>query len=545
MINILVADDEHHVVDYLTQMLESQEKDEWNIYRAFSGMEVLELFQRAKVDIALLDIHMPGLDGLEVAGRITEQWIGTHVIFLTAYDNFDYIYQAGKLNIDGYLLKTEDDNVILKKIEQTIEKIRHENSYVKTELQNQKQQILLEHIWHQEIIKELTGGFKGKRAKDAVSEEIGFPLEESRKVYVLFLVRQRKSCRERRESGMNRLLLKHQFFKKTFSGYFSYALWTQESGDDILLVQSNKEKDLSQLEHLRGMLQGIIDFYADNFHEILHIMLYYRELLFSEICQTLFQILGYDEILNKAGNAAIPVSLVIGKEELDEVEKEKNHYKEFQWELTSGELLFHLQKGDKINYFRILRRLKKDYSQCKSMHHLSAIGAYQTISLMLIEYIGKNSLESELALEMALYPLYYLNDFESWEQAFSYLEKLSEKLFNLQSENVLDKNQVLVRKVKDYIDRNCCKPINLSSISGYVNYNESYVSRLFKQVTGSGIAEYVNRVRLEKACELLKNTQESIQAIALETGFDTPQYFSNVFRKHRGMSPSEYRSLKI
>lgn len=536
MINILVADDECHVVDYLTQMLESQERDEWNIYRAYNGTEVLELLERVKVDIVLLDIHMPGLSGLEVAERITGCRTGIHVIFLTAYDNFDYIYQAGKMAIDGYLLKTEDDHVILERIEQTIDQIRQENSHLRTELQNQKRQILLEHLWQQEILRELIGNYREK-------SDAGFPLSAQQKVYAVFLVLQRRGFGERKDNTMDTLLLRLQFFGKLFSGFFQFVLWSQDNGDEIILLQPGQNKDIVPVDCLRGLLQNMVDFYTDNFRDSLHILLYYTALQFGEIRQAYIRALQYDEMLNKAGNTVLTLSRVIGRKELDELEGKRGDHGEIQGGQVSAELLLNLQKGDKGSYFRLLGKMKQDCSRHSSMHHLPSIVAYQTVSLMLIEYIRKNQMEQRLAMTVAVYPLYYLSDFLSWEQAFSYLEKLSEKLFALQSDNVLDRNQMLVRRIREYIKEHCCDPINLSSISGYVNYNESYISRVFKQVTGSGIAEYVNQVRLEKACSLLKETQESIQTIALETGFDSPQYFSNVFRKHRGMSPSEYRNL--
>ena len=70
---------------------------------------------------------------------------------------------------------------------------------------------------------------------------------------------------------------------------------------------------------------------------------------------------------------------------------------------------------------------------------------------------------------------------------------------------------------------------------------EVYISRLFKQINGMGISEYISLERINKAKDLLVTTSDSMQNIATATGFDTAQYFSLVFKKTTGVSPSEYR----
>ena len=84
--------------------------------------------------------------------------------------------------------------------------------------------------------------------------------------------------------------------------------------------------------------------------------------------------------------------------------------------------------------------------------------------------------------------------------------------------------------------------LNLMTLSDVVNYNSSYVSRIFKQTTNMNLSDYVTACRISKAKELLFNTGDSINIIAEKVGFDTSQYFCMVFRKEVGMTPGEYRN---
>lgn len=95
-----------------------------------------------------------------------------------------------------------------------------------------------------------------------------------------------------------------------------------------------------------------------------------------------------------------------------------------------------------------------------------------------------------------------------------------------------------------YINSNYQYPITLTSLAKLLNLNSSYLSLKFKSVNGIGFKEYLNNVRIGHAEKLLIETKKSITDIALECGFESSNYFGDIFRKRNGVSPSEYRKLK-
>ena len=104
---LLIVDDEHYIVNYLAALVEAHAPEDLEVYKCYSGMEALELSKTMKIHLALLDIRMPGLSGIETASRIRTSAPDFRVIFLTAFDNFEHIYAADKLPHSRYLLKTE------------------------------------------------------------------------------------------------------------------------------------------------------------------------------------------------------------------------------------------------------------------------------------------------------------------------------------------------------------------------------------------------------------------------------------------------------
>lgn len=126
MRRLLLVDDEPYVVDWLYEMF-SQETDlDLEICKAYTTQEAIEWLAKVKIDVVLSDIRMPGMSGLELIGYIRESWPLCRVILLTGHRSFDYIYQADKYTDVTYLLKTEDDDVILESVRTQLRAIEKE-----------------------------------------------------------------------------------------------------------------------------------------------------------------------------------------------------------------------------------------------------------------------------------------------------------------------------------------------------------------------------------------------------------------------------------
>lgn len=100
-------------------------------------------------------------------------------------------------------------------------------------------------------------------------------------------------------------------------------------------------------------------------------------------------------------------------------------------------------------------------------------------------------------------------------------------------------------EIFSYIENNYTKECSLSEAAKQIGMNYSYISRDFTRLVGMSFNEYVNLMRLNMACHLLKNTEYSITECSLESGFGSTHTFSRIFREHYGITPYKYRkSLK-
>ncbi len=98
-------------------------------------------------------------------------------------------------------------------------------------------------------------------------------------------------------------------------------------------------------------------------------------------------------------------------------------------------------------------------------------------------------------------------------------------------------------QILGYIEKNHSAEINLSSLSNSFGFSRSYIARLFKNELGMTSADYINKVRISIACELLCSSDLRMSEISRRAGFSEQYYFSRVFRRHCGMSPTEFRCM--
>ncbi len=146
---------------------------------------------------------------------------------------------------------------------------------------------------------------------------------------------------------------------------------------------------------------------------------------------------------------------------------------------------------------------------------------YEIIKLFKIKPYGY-----ELLIKGLLYRIF-------WEIFDKYIEKSKNKELSLKLERIKD---VLV-----YIDSNYQKTITLDELSKKGNISKFYLCRIFRDVLHISPIEYINKIRVEKATEFLRNTNMSISDIAFECGFNNISYFIKIFKKFMRTTPLKYR----
>lgn len=122
--NLLIADDENLELKVLEKTVKKHFVDELEIFTAGNGRKASQICDEVKPDIALLDIEMPGMNGIELAKYIKEKYAECIIIFITAYDRFEYAIEAIHIKAFDYLLKPWKEEKLCELINTAIENVR-------------------------------------------------------------------------------------------------------------------------------------------------------------------------------------------------------------------------------------------------------------------------------------------------------------------------------------------------------------------------------------------------------------------------------------
>lgn len=175
-------------------------------------------------------------------------------------------------------------------------------------------------------------------------------------------------------------------------------------------------------------------------------------------------------------------------------------------------------------------------------NYLQLNSYYYQVILLLINKYSENNMNDPEYVRRELIP-FALGKFNEYKQIeYSLLDMGTELI-----ENIRKKNQSLdlISKVCIYLQNHFSESITLNDLAQYFFISPSYLSHYFKSKKNLSVVQYLQEIRLNKAKELLKNTQLSIADIADQVGYPDSNYFTKVFRKELQISPSDYRKSVI
>lgn len=551
MNRILIVDDEHHIVNWIAALLDSITNPELEVMKAYSGSEAIDIMKRYKMDILLLDIHMPGMTGLQVAQAALSEWPTTRIIFLTAYDNFDYLYQATKLPGTSYLLKSENDTAIIEQIRKTVQEILAEREANNILAQAGTQKLMLEHIMQQESLRRLVYGFSSVESSNTSYEfpTSAFSLNFEKPVYILYTRFTGVVFRIRAKhytEGMVAAALTHT--ANITACKFAFSMLELDAESMLWFFQDTRpqpaQTEIPALDILKNISDDLMSLLERLSHRCTINLLVDEAVSEKDLHHLLYQIQQYSDYHFLSCSQTLSFCTIISRKYLSVPACNSSVSMKQLPSPHTEELSFYLQQKDRNAYMALLTEISTQYTSRNSMHDITVIQVYFSISMILMQYICQYHLKEKLALVTAIYPLYYLNDFHSWKEAFSYLLTVSEKIFSLITTVESNSNEHIVSSIERYITEHISESLSLSEIAGTINYNAAYISRLYKKARGISLFEYITQSRIRLAANLLTTTNDSIQSIATKTGYDTAQYFSIAFKKETGLSPRDYRNLK-
>ena len=520
MYRIILADDEGLELESLQFMLGKAFGDECQIETAKTGRAVIELSERFHPDIAIMDIRMPGINGIDAMREIRRFNTSVRFIVLSAYDSFDYAKESIALGVSCYLTKPVHRDSIVDAMRRAMSEIDAERSRLS----------------------------KNLRLREKLENAI--PMLEAGLIDAILLRRDNHTMLTDYTSLLD---------VEEDGGYFIVVDFQSsgEAGSSLEMVNVYERakqviaellrRAVTQLSSNRLLTVVFCRLPKDEYENRVQVLERVRELKkrLSEITDLPIAV-GIGGVLPLARLADSYDQAIAA---LDRRISSVAHFNDLplskQWEegYPSDEeyTMYEVAELGDVNatcdhanaFFSWMARYHADHPMDVKLKVLELV--------MRVEYIAFHTggqtyhfmqrqgyMETVIATDD-------LEELRRW-----YLNKI-----RVATENVVaDKektSQTIVEQARDYIEKHFAQDITLNSISREMHVSPYYFSKLYKATTGQNFIEYLTRLRMESAKTKLVNTNQSVKEICLSIGYSDPNYFSRSFKKYAGLSPSEYR----
>jgi two-component system, response regulator YesN len=553
MYRLLVVDDEAVIADGLCEVLQGVPELELDVYKAYSGHEAVKLFDKTRFDIVLTDIRMPEMDGLQLLEEIRAKWPKCRVIFLTGYHEFSYVYTAIQHEAVNYLLKTEGYDKVIQTVAQTVGDMeaewRAEALLEQAREQSEKAKELLRKDF-------LYGVLKGRIDAEEVNRQqfadLDVPLRAEDPVLLLLGRVNVASGGTTYSDRMRRLYRVRTVARSYLSSHAVFVDYVHEQQDLVWLLQplqgSADESPNAKNEawptlstFLKGSLELVQAACKESSGGELSLVLDDSPVTWADAAERFAQ-------LNMLMNYRIGQShgLLLGTQAARrDSDAESHRPNRLRVRPAVLDLLTErLEQGKRDEYARTLDEATAALRELESMHHAGAQELYYAIAMILFSYMNRWGLTEEAAAAIGLHKLMRPAEHESWPAAIAYLGKVGEVLFKLQNQEEERRADAVIAMIQKHIQNHLHDPneISLVRLADLAFFNPSYLSRLFKQVSGINLSEYIADARLTRAKRLLEDPNLKIQEVADRLGYGTATNFTRSFRKATNMTPQDYRA---
>ncbi|GHH97846.1 response regulator [Neobacillus kokaensis] len=521
MYKIIIVDDEKNIRDRLAQFFPWTEVGFKVAGTAENGTEALELIKQERPHAVLTDVLMPEMTGLELAKEAGKAFPDIKMVILSAYDDFKYAQDAIQYGVKGYLLKPLMKNDFYDCFTKLAEQIREDEEVKKASQQSEKwnaEEVMLLDLIKGNNVNSYTNRWTSDSFRIAI---ISF--ERLFKEASTFSMRQRIT--EYAADFWNRYQTPILFYGNSLILLISEPKFLTKKAlmpDIKLFIDSLGENLGSLFKDIQSFAVGVGN--PAPFKEICRS---YNEAVYAysyKYFNDYETVIFYEDlpISDDKGNQKPLQSFM-----LDHV---KNMEQQLMESMKTGEIAIvtNLVNG----FFDELKRS----GRLQIADIRSSCSELMIILMFTMKEKGfsLSSIDHQQVLGR-IYEIDSLKELKRWLTQM--LEAIS---FDLLNKDERDLNRY-VQMAKEYVKENYQERITLEDISQRLFLHQAYFSAIFKKETGQNFIDYINKVRVEKAAQLLRKTDYKIKVISDMVGFQSHSYFNKVFKNETGVTPVVFR----
>ena len=520
---ILLVDDEEEVIQAIIRKINWEELGFSVVGYADNGIKALEMIEESQPDVVMTDIKMPYMDGMELCSHIRREYPAMKIVLFTGFDEFEYAKEAVHLEVEEYILKPVNSVELINIF--TKLKIKLDQ-----EISERRSMEKLEH-YYTESLPLLQANFcstliEGRIHEDELQKYLSdYQISLPGPLYCCLVIHMSSS---QIPENMNSLFLaasvqkqaEDRLGKRWKAKCFPYL------GNSVLFAQINNENDCDRFCKYVNRMMGTV--------------------VTVGIGQVCSQILDLAQSYN-AAREAVSYRAVYGASRAINI-KEIAPKESGEPCFTNDMELLNLFKKIRLNSEEEIVEAVDQYIESISFP-LKSLQQHHVVIMELVTALFRFSVNNDIAAEgvggdigilygklLELEP----DALRKWLTDISLC--FSENLVTARSRST----QSFVSKAKEHVRSQYADvQLSLAQICERLGVSNSYFSTVFKKETGKSFVSYVTDYRMEQAARLLIETNEKSYVIAQKVGYTDPNYFSYVFKRKFGVSPSKYRAEHI
>lgn len=535
MYKVMIVDDEDLIVSLIQKLIDWEKYDMAVVGTASNGIDALTEVQRVQPDIVIVDVRMPGYDGITFMQKLREINTRIKFIVISGHKKFEYAKSAMKYNVEDYLIKPINKS----ELEHILQKLQHK---LTGELQSETiQQTLSSELTasHRQLHSYfLEAFFQGTLPLSKLTEEeinqtyfTTFSPGQYCGIIIKLDARNTKLDSVFIETLLTRI--SEQFHKS--ASCICHEILSRPSTDSLQVICNyppDKQADFMNLQkelfsHIKDILCKFEDIqltfgfgsFRDTLKDAQKSLNEAHHCIMARISLGTQKSIFYSDLKEDPGISPIiltDTSLVKWNESLRSFETNQmkvqllNFYS-FAEKYKYQDNLIYQKITDKLHrsfydYIVKIDLCKKNYSEFVSEFQQASCWAFTGKML-----------------------------------ADAFISQIDSYISQYISEDSKDSNPA-IRIAKKYIAENYQSNISMSSMAELVNLSAVYFSVLFKREVGTNFLDYLNQYRLEASKKLLKQVKYNINEVAALSGFQDSRYFSKLFKKTFGITPTDYRN---
>lgn len=526
MIKVLIVDDEVLVRIGIKTLLPWEENGFTLIGEAENGKDALRILEKTSCDIALIDISMPEMNGLELMEAIRDRWPHMKNIVLSNHHEFEYVQRALRLGAADYIIKL------------TI-----------------KRDELLQKL------KDLKLEIEANQEKNRDEAKLSYKLEQY--------------GREIKEKRIRDLLVKHSTRQEMLRTLNDFQISGLDKQLQVALCRIDNYEHI--VEQNKFQSEQLLNFTIANVMG--EIVKKHGELEYAEIGDGTFALLGEtikSDMLKEIAGAIrtfIHLSTSLGVSDLfhditdlraayNQAEKALNHrFYQGNGHIILFSRLPSMKSPDKLppvfpdlqkslelwDMHKLLAQLETWYHKCREEQAWKP----ELIRDQWVEVL--NSLSARLNQlggdiyavppYREYYPLHIIRNVDTLTDLYTWLEGWLPHFFQYAKQLLSPKWRPEIARIVEIIEKQFPTQLRVSELAKAVGFQESYLSVLFKKEVGKTVIDYITYVRMRKARELLQNPEYKIYEISELVGYPDSNHFSKLFKRSEGVLPTEYRNM--